>query len=254
MKISLKPASGKGFVFSILPEQIQVKYGAKYQSFDILSKGTVKVPKGTDVAEISWNGEFFGATKKKEAIVRTSAWQSPNSCVKTLKSWMNKGTELTLIVSGTWLNIDVTIASFEATPYGAYGNVKYSIVFSKVKELKIRTTKESKLGKKKKTNSRSKKKNDSSVSVVVKGDTLIKIAKKKGCKWQDIYNKNKTVIEKVARQRGRKDSDHGHWIYPGTKLKIPGGQLATAELKEYGMATAELMEYGTAIGQGKQYR
>lgn len=254
MKISLKPASGKGFVFSILPEQIQVKYAAKYQSFDILSLGTVKVPKGTDVTEISWNGEFFAETKKKEAIVRTSAWQSPTSCVKKLKTWMNKGTELTLIVSGTWLNIDVTIASFEVTPYGAYGNVKYSIVFSKVKDLKIRTTKESKIGKKKKTNSRSKKKSDSSVYVVVKGDTLIKIAKKKGCKWQDIYNKNKTVIEKVARQRGRKNSDHGHWIYPGTKLKIPGGQLATAELKEYGMGTAELMEYGMAVGELKEYR
>lgn len=251
MKISLKPASGDTFVFSVLPEQIRARYAANYQSFDIISKGTVKVPKGTDVAEISWDGEFFGKAKKKEAIVQTANWKSPNSCVKTLKSWMNKGTELTLIVSGTWLNIDVTIASFEATPYGAFGNVKYSITFSKVKELKIYTTKESKVEKKKKTTSRSKKKTSTSTYVVVKGDTLIKIANKKGCKWQDIYGKNKTIIESTAKKMGRKNSDNGHWIYPGTKLKIPG-QTATGQGQDYGTAIGTGMEYGTEIGQGKQ--
>ena len=51
--------SGAKFTFPALPEKIQGKYGAKYQSFDIISQGTVKIPKGTAVSEFSWDGVFF---------------------------------------------------------------------------------------------------------------------------------------------------------------------------------------------------
>ena len=226
MKISLKPAKGNAFVFSMLPESIQAKESARYQSFDIITKGTVKVPKGTDVTEISWDGEFFGSSKKNEAVIQTKYWKPPDSCVEQLNKWMENGTELTLIVSDTWINMDVTIASFVPVHYGAYGNIKYSISFCKIKDLKIYTTKEAGVGKKKKTKSRSKKKDDTSGGktlsyVVKKGDTLIKIANKNGCKWLNLYNKNKSVIEKEAKKRGMKNSDKGHWIFPGTKLTIP---------------------------------
>lgn len=232
MKISLKPAQGSKFVFSLNPATISVKYAANYQSFDIISMGTIKVPKGHDVPEISWEGEFFGKAKKNMAGVDTANWKAPNTCVRTLRNWMNNKTELTLIVSGTWINMDVTIASFEPTPHGGYGDVSYSIVFKRVRDLEIHTTKESKAGKKKKTKSRSKKKKNSSGSggsgsgsgntyTVKSGDTLYRIAKNKGTTWQKIYNKNKAVIEKAAKKHGRKNSDHGHWIWPGTKLVIP---------------------------------
>lgn len=61
MDIRLIPAgNGSTFTFPALPEKIQGKYGAKYQSVDIISKGTVKVPRGTDVAEFTWMGCFSG--------------------------------------------------------------------------------------------------------------------------------------------------------------------------------------------------
>lgn len=227
MQISLKPAEGGKFVFSLLPEKVNVKYAANYQSFSIIRKGEVKVPKGQEVTEISWDGEFFGKAKKKSAGVNTKKWQSPDACVRTLKNWMNKGTELTLIISGTWINLDVTISSFTATPHGAYGDVSYSVTFAKVRDLKIYTVKESKAGSKKKAKTRAKKKSSSSSKngtsyyIVRKGDTLYKIAAKKGCTWQKLYEKNKTVIEKAAKKHGKKSSDHGHWIWPGTKLTIP---------------------------------
>ena len=60
MDIKLIPVgSGSRFTFPALPEKIQGKYGARYQSFDIISQGTVKIPKGTDVAEFTWNGVFL---------------------------------------------------------------------------------------------------------------------------------------------------------------------------------------------------
>ncbi len=228
MRISLRPAKGKKFVFSLMPEIIHASYGVKSQSFDIISKGTIKVPKGTEVPGISWEGEFFGKSKKNLAGVDTSNWKEPNSCVKILRNWLNNKTELTLIISGTWINMDVKITSFKADPHGGYGDISYSIVFEKVRDLKIYNTKESNVGKKKKTKSRPKKKSSNTGSggsagtyTVKSGDTLYRIAKKKGTTWQKLYNKNKAVIEKAAKKHGKKSSDHGHWIWPGTKLTIP---------------------------------
>lgn len=59
---------------------------------------------------------------------------------------------------------------------------------------------------------------------VKSGDTLWAIAKKhygSGKRQTIIYNKNKTVIEKAAKAHGKKSSNKGHWIYPGTVLTIP---------------------------------
>lgn len=226
MKITLKPAEGNSFVFPSLPEKIQGKMSAKMQSFDIISLGTVKVPNGTDLTEISWDGVLFGETKKNEAIVQSEHWQDPEDCMEILRDWEVDGTELTLVVSDTWINIDVTIASFSATAFGAYGNISYSIVFQESKSLEIRTVEEIST---KKTKSRKKKKKTTSTKktttyTVVSGDTLWGIASKKmgnGQYWTKIYNKNKTVIENTAKKHGMKSSDKGHWIFPGTKLIIP---------------------------------
>ncbi|MCI8371264.1 MAG: LysM peptidoglycan-binding domain-containing protein [Lachnospiraceae bacterium] len=59
---------------------------------------------------------------------------------------------------------------------------------------------------------------------VVKGDCLWKIAKRfygSGSRYTVIYDANKDIIESTARKYGKADSNHGHWIYPGTVLNIP---------------------------------
>ena len=198
----------KKFTFPSLPEKITCKSAAKYQSFDILSQGTVKVPKGTDVKEISWEGEFFGKAKKNEAIVKKSAWKKPSDCVKTLENYMKKGTVLNLIVTGTWINLDVTVSSFQTVAYGACS--------VKAKKTKKKT---------KPRNEAEQVKETADTSYVVKsGDTLWKIAKAhygSGTQWTRIYDVNAGTIEAAARQHGKAGSDHGHWIYPGTALTIP---------------------------------
>ncbi len=60
---------------------------------------------------------------------------------------------------------------------------------------------------------------------VAKGDTLWKIAAQtlgSPTRYAEIYNLNKDVIEETARGRGKRDSSNGHWLFPGTALKIPG--------------------------------
>ena len=230
MNIKLIPVgNGSKFTFPALPEKIQAKYGAKYQSFDIISQGAVKVPKGTDVAEFSWDGVFFGKSKRKEPIVKKGSWKEPNECVKVLNDFMKNETVLNLIVTETWINVDVTISSFQPRPAGAYGNVEYSITFVQKKPLQIYTTNELQIAKfVKKTKPR----NDSgdtsgggSTYTVVSGDTLWGIATKKlgsGSKWTSIYDANASTIEAEAKKHGKASSDHGHWIWPGEVLTIPG--------------------------------
>lgn len=231
MDIKLIPAgNGSKFTFPALPEKVQGKYGAKYQSFDIISQGTVKVPKGTDVAEFTWDGVFFGESKRNEPIVKKNSWKEPNECVKILNNFMKNETVLNLIVTEAWINVDVTISLFQPRPAGAYGNVEYSITFVQKKPLQIYTTDELKIAKfVKKTKPR----NDSggssggggSTYTVVSGDTLWGIASKKlgsGSKWTQIYDANSGTIEAEAKKHGKSSSDHGHWIWPGEVLTIPG--------------------------------
>lgn len=228
MDIKLIPTgSGTKFTFPALPEKLKTKYGAKYQSYDIISLGTVKVPKGTDAMEVSWDGVFFGRSKRKEAIVRPNSWKEPNECVNQLRQYIQDETVLNLIVTETWINVDVTISSFNPGPVGAYGNVEYSITFAQKKPLQIYTTNELKIAafvKKTKPRADTGAASSSSGSyTVVSGDTLSGIAAAHcggASKWTSLYDANSSTIEAAAQAHGKSSSDHGHWIWPGEVLSL----------------------------------
>lgn len=232
MNIKLKPkkkADGAPFYFASLPESIQGVMDASMQTFDIISKGAVAVPKGTGVKEIKWSGEFFGKTKRKEAIVKSKKWKSPRKCLYILRKWMNQGVVLNLVASGTWINMDVVISALSVEEYGAYGNVRYTITLSQYRRLKIYTTKELKIAgtenKGKKTKERAGGNEDGGKGnyTVVSGDTLWGIAAKHcggGMNWTKLYDANAETIESEARKHGKNNSDHGHWIWPGEVLVL----------------------------------
>lgn len=227
MDIFLSEVSNKSssFTFQSLPERIKTKFGTKYQNYDIISKGTVKIPRGLEAETISWDGTFYGKSKRNEVMIRE--WSSPAECVKVLRNWMIKGTVLRLLVTETNINYDVTISDFEPVETGAYGNIDYSITFTIYKELKIYTTSELKIAAfVKKTVPRPTPAPQSSrTHTVAVHDTLWAIAIRyysDGNSWPKIYSANTSVIESVAkRHRGGRGSDNGHWIYAGTVLTIP---------------------------------
>lgn len=59
---------------------------------------------------------------------------------------------------------------------------------------------------------------------VSKGDTLWRIAGQTlgdPKRYAEIYELNKETIEVRAKERGKKDSSNGHWLFPGTVLQLP---------------------------------
>lgn len=225
MDIYLTEVSNKQetFRFPSLPESIKVKTATNYQSYDLISRGTLKFPNGSEPKTISWRGVFFGPAKKNESIIRV--WVAPSECKSKLEAWREKGTILRLLVSGTNINYDVTIEDFEYEEYGGYGNAEYSISFNLYQDLKIYTTDELKIQKFVRKVVTRTTPAPSRTYTVKSGDTLWGIAKRyygSGSSWQKIYNTNSSVIESTAKKRrGGRGSDHGHWIYPGTVLTIP---------------------------------
>ena len=110
------------------------------------------------------------------------------------------------------------IEKYDVTLKDALGNYYYTIEFSKVIEIVVTTVK-SKVKKKPERTAIETKKH-----TVKEHDTLWGIAQKyygNGNKHSTIYNANKELIEKVAKEHGKKSSNNGHWIWAGTVLNIP---------------------------------
>ena len=232
MEIILNSINGGArFVFPSLPAEVTVKNGANYQSYKIIGLGAVKIPKGTNSEEISWESSFYGPSKMREPMMQT--YQAPQRCVRILENFRDSGTPLRLMVTGTGINRDVTVSDFQWTPYGGHGNIRYQIAFAQWRDLRVKVLKEADT------------KTDAPVSAVnnvedtpeerpepappktytiVSGDTLWAIAQRNygaGTDWQKIYNDNRDVIEAAARSHGFSSSDNGNRIWPGTTLTIP---------------------------------
>jgi LysM repeat protein len=57
--------------------------------------------------------------------------------------------------------------------------------------------------------------------VVVRGDTLTSIGRSWGVSADAVYARNAGDIEYQAHIHGHPSSEHGHWIFPGTRLYKP---------------------------------
>lgn len=217
--IYIKEKSGTREIrIPILPEEPSWDTGdAIFASYEIMGRGEVSVPTGTELEHYSWESEFPGEGRKNDAMIR-GKWQPPKNYNSILHEWKRKGIVLNLMVIGYPINRDVLLKSYSAKAAGPFGDIRYELEFVEYREIVIQTTKVEN------TTTTSRPASTANTYTVKSGDTLWAIAQKfydSGAKWTTIYNANKDIIEQTAKKHGRSSSDNGHWIYPGTVLAIP---------------------------------
>jgi LysM repeat protein len=227
-------------IFPITPGELTTTSGSKNSVVTLIDEGDVNILKSPSLIEVSFEARF--PMRKYPYSRNAASFESYFSIFKQLKeekqSFRFIVARNTLRGSRTWdtnllvaleeLSInesadegDDALVSFTLKQYKPYG----------VKILEVPKKEEAEEPKKETTSTTeeprddSTKKTNSNKSYTVKsGDTLWAIAKKyygKGSEWKKIYNANKSVIEKTAKNHGMSSSQTGHWIFPGTKLKIP---------------------------------
>lgn len=200
----------------LLPEEIEWTGGAAtFVTADIMRRGEVVVPSGTELAGCAWKSEFPGELRKNDPMIR-GEWKAPKWYNNILEDWKSTGAKLNVLVIGYPFNKDVYLKEYRPRASGAFGDISYDIEFVEAREITIKTTTVEVETKRPASTAKT--------YVIQSGDTLWGIAQKfygSGSKWGTIYDANKEIIEKTAKKYGRSSSSNGHWIYPGVTLTIP---------------------------------
>ena len=229
-----------GVLFPVTPGKMTIKIKNQNKTITLINEGEVNLVKTPGLSEISIPELLLPSIQSYPfATYRRDEFRSAKYYLDKLEAWKKKKKPVAFKLSRTtpdnknllWdTNFDVTIEDYEimedAEKYGMDICVNLTMKQYRTwgsKKLVIRKKKKSS----KKTATKKKVRKSKSTPknyTVKKGDTLMKIAKKQlndSSKRKKIYQLNKKVIESAARKRGRKSSSNGHWIYPGTKLKLP---------------------------------
>lgn len=197
------------------PESISATSPFGYEDIDVAQLGQVTVFGERLLAEYSFSA-FFPSIYNS-AYCEYSPIPKPWDAVNLIEKWRDKKTPIRLTVTGTPINVLVTIREFdkEVEKAGSPGDIYYSMSLTEYKTStpkKIATTATSKPATKS-TTTRSSSKTTPKTYTVKKGDCLSKIALKyygKSEYWRKIYDKNKKLIGK-----------NPNLIYPGQKLVMP---------------------------------
>jgi len=189
--------------FPLLPEEFIFQKGdTMFITCDIMGRGEVAIPSGTELGEYSWKSEFPGSLRKNDAMMR-GTWQDPKTYKSTIDDWKKKGTKLNLLITGYPVNVDVYCEEFRTKGAGPFGDIVYEISFIEARDITITTNNTA-------TSTDTKRASTTASRYTIKsGDSLWSIAEKlygSGAKWQAIYNANKDIIESTAKKYGKSSS------------------------------------------------
>lgn len=203
------------------PEKIDYSSEGKFQEYQIINKGTAKVPNGIEITTISWEAFFPGKILEKFPFI--IKYTDPTELHNTMQYWRANGIKLRLtITESPFQQMYVYIEKYDAHVTGSDGSIYYTLTFSHVVDVSISTVPK----KRGQTsgNTRTSKNTGAKKYTTKNGDTLWTISKrfyKTTKQWKKIYNANKSTIEARAKKEGYKSSNKGKILPAGTKLKIP---------------------------------
>lgn len=217
--------SGVRVGLPLTPESVKYKSEGKFASYNIIGTGEVRLPDGEKLTKFSWKGRLPGESMRNMKIVNSQEWRSANEIQRIFENWRKKGKKLRLLVTGTIINHDVYLESYQSDA-SKKDTIEYSISFVVAKDIIVHTTTELNIANttKKDDTATTKPRTASAQAAtsakakkqtytVKRGDTLWGIAKKflgNGSRWKEIYNLNKSII-----------GSNPNLIYVGQKFTIP---------------------------------
>lgn len=219
------------FMFPMLPEKLKVTYKGKVTSIVIDKLGEIFHKGPRDAAVISFSAVFpnnYGSY----CACTPSNFKDPDECVEWIVQLMEADNPAHFKLVGSPLDIDgyFLITSFVPDETGGdVGSINYTIEMKEYRTADVSKVKVGKKGKKKskKTSSGKKRVNNKAKTknyTIKTGDTLWDISIKyygSGSSYTKIYNANKTVLDKAAKNHGFRGCNGGNRIWPGTKITIP---------------------------------
>lgn len=210
MEIHLIDGAGQNFYFPVNPDEITISRSKGVETVNILSLGEYDFPAGERVKEIAFSS-FFPAVYDP-GYCNYEDLPDPQEAMNGLTTMMNSKSPVRLIISGTAVNVLVTIAAHNSSFKGGEpGDVYFDLTARTWREMKVHTTVSTAISAGKTTRSDTKK--PAKTYVVKSGDSLSKIAKLElgdSSKWQLIYSANQKTIGKDPNK-----------IKPGQKLVMP---------------------------------
>ena len=215
--------TGEKISLAWVPEKISVKESAQFQSYNIIERGEVKVPKGKRLSAVSWEAVFPGESRTEDSFIKSGNWEAPTEIIQRLQAWQNAGNKLNLLITQTPVNLDVFLQSLDYSFEGGMGDAKYSISFIAAEDLLIKTVEEVDAEKAKEVESgipelesRAALPKPSSIKSVL-NQTLWSIAEQKlgsGARWLEVYAANAKKLVDV-------DALIKTGIKAGVKIKLP---------------------------------
>lgn len=206
--------TGDNMQLSYVPEKISAQEKTSFQTYSVIERGEVKIPKGINLTSVSWSSILPGSEMMAYGFVKSSAWESPAEILKRWSKWKKEGTKLNLLITQTSINMRVYLSDFHYSNAGGLGNVDYSITFLAVRDLLIKTVKEmdsDNASDPQPLNEREEPPKPST-QTAKSDDTLWDIAEAMygdGSRWTEIYENNRDILS---------DPD---LIYPGQEIKLP---------------------------------
>ena len=219
----------------VLPESYKVTDNSGNTSATVADLGEITILQGRKAKTVSFSSIFPIYTFSGASLLKPKA---PIEYVKKFEKFINNNSIITFVLARKdskypGFSMNVTVEKFDWTEEGEdSGTIQYNITIkeyravtvNKIKPKKGSNKNSSKVSSSKNKKRASTKSNGKKAYTIKKHDTLWAIAKKylgKGSRYTEIYNLNKSVIEKAAKKHGKKSSSKGHWIYPGTVIMIP---------------------------------